>query len=97
MNIKTLIISGLALSAIFSGCAEVTCKPGSKLDKDKEHCLVTNKPLKGVVQKINCENEDNCTAIVNDERGRLITITANEDTKIGEEVNIYLYEEPVKK
>jgi hypothetical protein len=94
-NITILTISTLA--TIFSGCSEVSCKPGLKLDKDKEHCLVTNKPLKGVIESIDCKNDNNCSAIIVDERNRKIKISANSNTKIGDEVNIFLYKDPIKK
>lgn len=98
---KTLVTLSMAAAIIgMTGCVnktpkpnEFVCKDGSIQDKtDPSKCMVTTGPLKGTVEKIDCEESDDpCVAYILDERGRTIKTKATDDMKVGSEVDIILY------
>lgn len=92
---KRIIVGSLLVLAI-SGCNNIepvpTCKNGV-LSKDKAHCFVTSEPLFAVVQNVQSINGEKVITI-SDERGRKYKIVVNQDFKIGEKVNINLFQKP---
>jgi len=92
------ILSTLILIFTLTGCSispkTPYCKTGV-LDKSKEHCIVS-KNITGVVKKV-FEKDSKKYLLVNDDKGLSIVVPNNNNNKVGDIVNIILYENTLEK
>jgi len=101
-NIKRYInisVATASLTMILSGCYNSTsniekpkpeCANGTFYNKALKECVSQRLKINGVVQFKSCK-EDNCTAIISDERGRKIKTKVNPAIKEGDNISIILY------
>jgi len=101
--LKYFLLAGVS-ALIFTGCVGNEPKPKSKpkikiscnvgkLSPDKKHCLISSKPLIGVVKNVKL-NKEGYIITISDERGRVFDLKTNKSYKIGDMVNINLYKKP---
>ena len=101
INTKTLLVSAIGSLFLLSGCSQQpeikikkVCKDGIYLPK-YDVCQLTNKSIKGVVSDIKSCVNNKCIYVVNDEINNKIKIKAPKGKyKVGDIVNIILYEKP---
>jgi len=96
---KYFLLAGVS-ALMFTGCVgnepkpeiKTSCNVG-KLSQDKKHCLISSKPLIGVVKNVKL-NKEGYIITISDERGRVFDLKTNKSYKIGDMVNINLYKKP---
>ena len=97
---KYILSISIIAGFFFTACSKqpefkTICPPNTNWDKNRQVCVATTMPLKGVVENVQCFG-NKCYAIIDDERGRKIKVPVDKDTKIGDMVNIILYTKPKK-